>query len=90
MKEIPNLQLNENDTTVSMLKGCLDAPPKEGLDMSMIRARNRVLDVIEKVAAGDIIKFEDADYVTAQSVIRSSRWVNVGKHIIKFAEQFAL
>jgi hypothetical protein len=90
MKEIPNKQFTETDSTASLLRTCLNNPGKTGLDLPAIRARNRVADAIEKVAAGDIIKLEDADHGTAQQAIRDVRWASCDKHLVQFAEQFGL
>lgn len=97
MKNIPNLTLNTGDkdnpttTTAKMLSACLESGrPEHGFDFSVIRARNRVADVLEKVQDGGEIVLEDADYATAIESIKLTRWLKPSKHIIQFADQFGL
>lgn len=90
MKELPNLQLNPETTTVSLLTVALNTPPQQGFDFTAIRARNRVADAIEGLKAGDVIKLEDADYTVAVDAIKGVRWTARSKEILKFAEQFGL
>lgn len=90
MKEIPNKQYKEKDTTVTLLKLALNFPTDRGLSLADIRARNRVFDAIEKVEVGGVIKLEDADHTTAVEAIKAVHWTTVNKDIIQFAEQFGL
>ena len=90
MKEIPNLKFKDRDSTVSLLKIALNYPSERGLDFITIRARNRVMDAIENVTDGGIIKLEDADQTTAVEAIKAVRWTTVNKDLIQFAEQFGL
>ena len=90
MKEIPNVQFTEADSTVSLLKFALQSVPPGGFDFNEARARNRILDAAESVKQGDIIKLEDADYTKAVEVVKAARWGGAPKHLIQFAEQFGL
>lgn len=90
MREIPVVQFTEQDNTVTLLNMCLDNGGKQGLDLSALRARNRVADGIEKLKTGDVIKLEDADFATAQNCVREVRWIKYERHLITFAEQFSL
>lgn len=90
MKEIPVLKFNEKDTTVTLLRTALDYLPKEGFTLPLIRTRNKVADVIEKLKDGDVIKLEDADFATAQNAIREVRWSHREKYLSQFAEQFSI
>ena len=89
MKETPNRQFSETDTTVSFLTTSLNFTER-GFDLVTMRSRSRVLDAIEKVETGGIIKLEDADYAVAQDAIRNVKWTKVSKDLIAFAEQFGL
>jgi hypothetical protein len=91
MKEIPNQQFTEKDTTVSLLTQCLDFTQIEkGFAIGDLKARARVDKALAEVKAGDIIKLEDSDYAVAQQAIREVRWLNRKPHLITFAEQFGL
>lgn len=96
MKNIPNVTFNTGDeknpttTTAKMLASCLESPPEKYFDFATIRAHNRVADVLDKVQDGGEIVLEDADYATALSAIKNTRWIKPGKHIIQFADQFGL
>lgn len=90
MKEIPNRQFTETVSTASLLTVCLNDPGKEGFDLALLRARERVAKAIEGLKSGDVIKLEDADYLTAQNSIKGVRWATRDKHLLAFAEQFAL
>lgn len=90
MKEIPNIQFTDTQTTATTLLTCLNNPGKDGLDFAAMRARNKVADAIEKVEAGGVIKLEDSEYATAQNAIKEVRWVSREDFLLKFAEQFGL
>lgn len=90
MKETPNVQFTEADSTASLLLTALNIPGKTGFDIPAIRARNRVIDVVSKVEKGGVITLEDADHATAQQAIREVRWASCEKHLITFAEQWGL
>lgn len=90
MKEVPNKQFTEKDSTVSLLTTCLNNPGDNGLDLAAIRARSRVMDALEEIESGGMIKLEDADYTVAQQSVKSVRWAAPHKHFISFAEQFGL
>lgn len=90
MKEIPVIQFSPQDSTVSLLKVALNFPTDQGLSIADIRARIRVLDVIEKCKIGDIIKLEDEDYKTAAEAIKRVRWTSTNKDVVRFGEQFGL
>jgi len=90
MTEIKNTKLTENDTTGTLLALCLNYAGEKGLDIPTIRSRVRVLGALEGIKVGGVIKLEDADYATAQTVIKEVRWASVGKHLITFAEQFGV
>lgn len=90
MKEIPVKQFTDTVNTVSLLTVCLNDPGREGFDLTLLRARERVAKAIDGLKQGDVIKLEDADYVTAQNAIKGVRWASRDKHLIAFAEQFGL
>jgi hypothetical protein len=98
MKNIPNLQLtlkaNPGDSApadaATLLKLVLANPPQGGFDLAAMRARNRVLDVLEKTTAGGTIDLEDADYATARNCVEQYRWGGNHPDILKFAELFGL
>lgn len=77
-------------STASILALTLNAPPQGGFDFAAMRARKRVADAIEKVAPGDEISLEDADFQTAKSCVENYRWGGNHPDLIKFAEQFGL
>lgn len=90
MKQIPNQQFTATDSTVTLLRNCIENGGKQGVALSDLRARNRVADALDKVESGGILELEDADYATAQACVRDVRWIKFEKHLITFAEQFAL
>ena len=77
-------------TTVSLLELVLAQPPQTGFDFATMRARNRVADVLAKVAPGAGIELEDADYATAVQCVKDYRWGATHPDLLKFAEQFGL
>lgn len=97
MKTIPIITFSEkNDktiTTLSLLKTCCENMPSGiGLDIPNMRARNKVLDVIEKAekeSATELV-LEDAVYDTAKNCVKESRWAKVEKHLLAFADLFGL
>lgn len=96
MKEIPNrtftleIKPGEPATTAKLLELTLQQPPPEGFTFAVMRARNRVADAISKVAEGDVIKLEDADYETAKRAVEAFKWAQAHRDLLTFAEQFGL
>jgi len=90
MKETPNVQFTEAESTVFLLKIALQQMPQGGFTFEESRARNRIADVLEKVESGGIIKLEDSDHAKAVEVVKAARWGGNPKHLIQFAEQFGL
>ncbi len=93
MKNTPNVTFafkvdNKNATTASLLNLCLAHPPAGGFDFAIMRSRNRVADVCDKVKAGGEIKLDDADHVTAVEAVKNMKWGISNKELLKFGELF--
>lgn len=90
MKTIPVTNYTDAISTRTVLKGCLDYTPQNGLDFAQIRGRLRVGKAIEDSEATTEINLEDADYAIAQSCVKETRWVKPEPYLIQFAELFGL
>lgn len=97
MKSIPNRTFatpgnpaGETTTTVKLLTTCLDTMPPGGFTFSVMKARKRVADALDKVPPGEgqMIELEDADYATAAKCAEETKWGNRGNHLIDFGAQF--
>lgn len=97
MKTIPNAQTSlpspkadgEFQTYADLLAACLDYSA-QGFSPDLLRKRARVEKAIEGAKAGDEIKLEDADYVTAQDAVRSVVWVKRELAYLAFSEAFGV
>ncbi len=93
MKTTPNvtfaMKIEGKNATAAILLGiCLAHPPKEGFDFALMRARNRIADVCEKVKPGSEIKLDDADHVVAVEAVKGMKWGMSHKELLKFGELF--
>lgn len=90
MKEVAIIKFTETDSTVTLLRSCLDATPERGFDRATLKARARVDAVLDALKPEDgIIKMEDADYATAVQATAAVRWVKREKYYNTFHDQFA-
>ena len=93
MKTIPNKAVTFADKPglfSDMLKAALDLPPDRGFDPSTIRARARLDGVLAGATAGGDLKFEDADYETAQAAIKACRWATRSADHVALFEAFGI
>ncbi len=90
MKEVPNNQFTETESTVTMLKFALQQLPHGGFTFEEARARNRISDALEKVEQGGVITLEDSDHAKAVEILKGSRWGGNPKHLTEFAKQWGL
>jgi hypothetical protein len=101
MKEIPNKITslppeihpwkNGNPPTFAdLLTTACDFTPTTGFDPATLRARARIDRALEGIKPGDIIKLEDADFVTAQQAISAVRWIKRHSEYIAFADAFSV
>ena len=95
MKKIPITTYKENPdgklvTTLSVMRTCAENTPQGGLDLTQIRARSKVLDVIEKAENEKAVEVEMEDdiFETLKTCLKETRWVKPEKHLISFAELF--
>ena len=103
MKTIPNLTFavtfsdrpTITETVKTLLTLCIDSPPppsgenpQGGFTYAIMRARDRVADVLDKVEDGGEIKMEDADFETAKKAVVDRRWNKKHRDLTKFAELF--
>ncbi len=97
MKTIPNIQTSlasdkeggPNACFSDLLKSSLNFAP-QGFSIELMRKRERVAKVIEKVAPGGDMVFEDADYATAQEAVKAVVWLKFHKDYIAFADAFGV
>ncbi len=61
---------------------CVKNPPQGGYDMTEMRKRIKVLDVIEK--GGETLEFEDADFECVKNCVKNMRWGFAHQEIINF------
>lgn len=95
MKMIPNVTYalkseGENATVAGLLTICLNNMPPGGFDFALMRARNRVADLVAKATVDADLQFEDADYRTAVDAIKLMKWGAAHPDILKFGELFGL
>lgn len=98
MKTIPNLSFalkaaegsDKNATLIDLLKMTLNVAPAGGFDFKTIRVRNRISDVLDKVADGGNIELEDADYAELRRCVESYRWGTPHPELLKLADAFGL
>lgn len=103
MKTVPNVTFTLKadgltpSTTASLLRLTLaqqpapsPANPQGGFTFEIMRSRNRIADVIDKLKDGAPLKLEDADYANAVQCVRDMRWGTNHPDLLKFAEQFGL
>lgn len=92
MKELPNKVFvktradGKHETVARLIGDCLKTMPQTGFDFALMRARQRVDDVISAAEDGGIIKLEDADFAVALEAIKATRWVAREPHLIEFAD----
>ena len=62
----------------------MNQPPQGGYDITEMRKRIRVTDVIAE--GGDFFEFEDADFACIKQCVESMRWGFAHKDILHFIE----
>ncbi len=88
MKTVENKRLEipgNVKSTSDLIKICIQNPPQNGYDVSEMRKRIRVTDVIEKAGNGTL-EFEDADFECLRQCVKNMRWFVVHKEIIEFVD----
>lgn len=89
MKELAIIKFTETESTVTLLRLCLDATPERGFDRATLKARDRVDVALDKLTPEDTtIKLEDSDYATAVQAAAAVRWVKREKYYTAFHDQF--
>ena len=87
MKTVENKKLNvpgdiEKYSDVIML--CVKNPPKDGYDVTEMRKRIKVMDIIDK--GGETLEFEDADFDCVKKCVNGMRWGSAHREIIEFVD----
>ncbi len=95
MKNVPNLTFTipsnpKPESTVSLLRICLQSQPQGGFDFNTMRKRMKVEAVLDSVKEGETLNLEDEYYEEAVRAIKETRWVSYGPHLVQFAELFGL
>lgn len=97
MKNVVNklgtLMINNEPKTLTvadLLRDCINAIPKEGLSVSDIQNRLRVIKVVNQVKEENAttISLEDADFKTACDCVKPMRWVIIDPFIVDFCDLF--
>ena len=70
-------------TYQELLLNAVRAVPQGGFSPEEMRARIRLLDVIDKKGP---FKFEDADFAKLKPLINQARWVLLDKQVIDFVD----
>jgi len=96
MKKIKNKQIvindgkekSESSLVAEMALSCTKQPTEKGFDVSEMRKRMRVVDVLEKAIEKKekTINLEDADYDELKKCVDSMRWAIVDKGILEFCD----
>ncbi len=87
MKKVENRKLKipgDVEKYSDLIKVCINRPSKDGCDISEMRKRIKVIDVIEK--GGKSLEFEDADFECLKQCVKNMRWFVVHKEIIEFVD----
>lgn len=87
---VSTLGTDIKDTTAVLLGAALQHTPERGYDLKTLRARWRVLDILDKLKAGEDIVLEDEDYNTAVEAVKTIRWSRGLRHYLDFSSQFGL
>lgn len=98
MKTVPNLRYRirvnpdskKTANTAELLSLILHQPPSGGFDLATMRARNKIIDRLEKITDDKDIKLEDADFATCVSCLRDFKWSSYHPDILKFSDLFGL
>lgn len=97
MKTIKNIvtkiQKSDKEPTSSyadFARFALMQQPSGGFDLPTIRARNRVLNVLDKEEKSESFDLEDADFETLRIAVGQARWPWVNVEVDEFAKTLSL
>ena len=92
-KEIDNIEFNKiikekglQTDYKSVITMIINSPPREGLSISDMRKRIKILDLLEK--SDEILEIEDEYYKLLQGLVKNFKWMQIDKNIIEFCSDF--
>lgn len=90
MKKFKNvtteIKKDENEFTnfADLSKVCVNQTPKEGLDVTEMRSRLKIMDALE--SANGEINLEDTESETLKKCVASMKWAIMHKDLVSFIE----
>ena len=82
-----NVSVGDNQQEVTyqeLLLNAVRAIPQGGFSPEEMRARIRLLDVIDKTT--ESFEFEDADFAKLKPLVNQARWVLLDRQVITFVD----
>jgi len=65
---------------------CINAGTKEGILISEMRAKLKVVELLEDSRDRDVIELEDADHEVVLEAVKTMKWAVIHRDIVEFAE----
>lgn len=88
MKAVPLYEFPSGIKSVGVLRQVLEvAPPQRGVNVGDMRARCRVLDLLDKVPdGGAVLVLEDADHATLVRAVNEMQWAVANPSLLKIID----